>query len=94
MNKAVVAKQYDLILVIGKDTAQAHSLWKLVRDKYPKEVRVKFLSRNAYMLDELNPMTMKMQIVLVGEYWLNPIYESRPIRQLLKMDVDVVKEKS
>lgn len=93
MNKAVAAKQYDLILVIGKDTAQAHSLWKLVRDKYPKEVRVKFVSRNEYMLDGLNPITRKILIVLVGEYWLNPIYESRPIRQFMELGADVVEEK-
>ncbi|MFD3261868.1 hypothetical protein ACE3MQ_25030 [Paenibacillus lentus] len=94
MNKAEVAKRYDLILVIGRNSTEARSLWKLVKAKYPREARVKFVSRNEYMLDGLNPMTMKMQIVLVGGYWLNPIYESRSIRQLLKMGVDVVKEKS
>lgn len=83
--------RYDTILVIGKNSAQAQFLWRYVRDKYPKEARVKFVSRNEYTLDGLD--ARKMLIVLVGEYWLNPISESSHIQYFKKLGADVVEEK-
>lgn len=84
-------KPYDTILVIGKNSAQAQFLWRYVRDKYPKDARVKFVSRNEYALDGLD--ARKMLIVLVGEHWLNPISESRHIQYFKKLGAEVVEEK-
>jgi len=90
-NPEPAERQYDTILVIAKNSAQAQFLWRSVRDKYPKEARVKYVSRNEYMLDGLN--ASKMLIVLVGEYWLNPAFESSSIQWFKQRGADVVEEK-
>lgn len=81
-----------LILVVGKDITQARDLWKDLglRDKYPREARVKYVSRNPFMLDGLNPDGML--IVLIGQHWLNPIMESSVMKQYMKFGATVVKE--
>ncbi|PAD73896.1 hypothetical protein [Paenibacillus campinasensis] len=84
-------KPYDTILVIGKDSAQAQFLWRYVREKYPKDARVKFVSRNEYTLYGLD--ASKMLIVLVGEYWLNPVLESSPIQWFKRLGAKVAVEK-
>ncbi|OMD85602.1 hypothetical protein BSK49_18985 [Paenibacillus odorifer] len=81
-----------LILVVGKDVTQARDLWKDLglRDKYPSEARVKYVSRNPFMLDGLNPDGML--IVLIGQHWLNPIMESSVMNHYMKFGATVVKE--
>ncbi|ETT46287.1 hypothetical protein BSK66_25580 [Paenibacillus odorifer] len=81
-----------LILVVGKDVTQAHDLWKGLglREKYPSEARVKYVSRNSSMLDGHDPFSML--IILVGQYWLNPIMESSVINHYMKFGATVVKE--
>lgn len=88
--KANIAAPPKLILVVGRDTSQARDLWKRVRDKYPREARVKYVSRNPFMLDGLNPDGML--IVLVGEYRLNPIMESWSMRYFMDNGAVVVEE--
>ncbi|OMD20669.1 hypothetical protein NSS98_25420 [Paenibacillus sp. FSL E2-0274] len=81
-----------LILVVGRDVTQARDLWKDLglRDKYPREARVKYVSRHSFMLDGLN--SDGMVIVLVGGYWLNPIMESWSMRWFMNNGAIVVKE--
>ncbi|AZS16464.1 hypothetical protein [Paenibacillus lutimineralis] len=82
-------KRYDTILVVGKDIGQAKFLWRIIRDKYPKESRVKFIDKD-WQLDGLCPWTML--IIFVGEYWLNPTHESRVLRMYQQRGADVVYE--
>lgn len=84
-------KQYDCIMVIGKDYTQAHFLWRFIRHKYSG--KVKFVSRNEYILDGYSPFVMKMLIVFVGEHWLNPMAEHPRIRQFIAEGADVINEK-
>jgi hypothetical protein len=81
-----------LILVVGKDVTQARDLWKDLglRDKYPREARVKYVSQNPFMLDGLNPDGML--IILIGQHWLNPIMESWSMRFFMNNGAIVVKE--
>ncbi|WP_342477794.1 hypothetical protein NYE24_00615 [Paenibacillus sp. FSL H7-0350] len=78
------------ILVVGKDVTQARNLWKDLglRDKYPREAKVKYVSRNPFILDGLNPA--EMLIVLVGQHWLNPIMESSVMQHYMKRGATVV----
>lgn len=80
-----------LILVVGKDVTQARDLWKDLglRDKYPREARVKYVSRNPYMLDGLNPAGML--IVLLGQHEQNPIMESSVMNQFIKLGATVAR---
>jgi hypothetical protein len=89
VNKATTPK---LILVVGKDITQARDLWKDLglEDKYPREVRVKYVSRNHFMLDGLKPDGM--MIILVGEYWINPIIKSSVMNHYMEHGAIVVKE--
>ena len=86
-----IASPPRLILVVGKDITQARDIWKdsSLRDKYPREVRVKYVSRNPFMLDGLNPDGML--IVLVGQHWLNPIMESWRMRFFMNNGATVAK---
>lgn len=81
-----------LILVVGKDVTQARDLWKDLglRDKYSREARVKYVSRNQYMLDGHDPFSTL--IILVGQYWLNPIMDSSVMKHYLKFGVTVVEQ--
>lgn len=80
-----------LILVVGKNVTQARDLWKDLglRDKYPREARVKYVSQNPFMLDGLNPDGIL--IILVGEHWLNPIMESSVMHHYLKRGATVAR---
>lgn len=83
-------KRCDLILVVGCNQRQSRDLWKGVRHKYPVPGRVKYMGRNEYQLDGLNPQGML--IVLVGTYWFNPIMDSRTMKLYLKHGATVVRE--
>lgn len=90
MNDAAV-KQYDHIFVIGKDYTQAQFLWRFIRHKYSG--KVKFVSRNGYILDGFSPFRMKMLIVFVGEHWLNPMAKYPRFLQFIAEGADVVEER-
>lgn len=84
-------KSRPIILVISKDKEQAKYFWRdFLRDKYPKEARVKFVSRNDYALDGLS--YENMTIIHVGEWWLNPAADRGAIQWYKKLGAKVVYE--
>ncbi|MBP1907092.1 hypothetical protein J2Z32_003757 [Paenibacillus turicensis] len=83
-------KQYSYILVIAKDWRQAAFLWGYVRDKYPKDARVRFVSRNEYMLDGL--CAWRMAIVFLGEYETNLMASHPRIKGFINLGADVFYE--
>ena len=90
-NTDVSAKEYDMILVIGSGQDQAKFLWDAFRHKYSG--RVRFLSRNEYMLDGYNPLTRKILIVLLDGHSFNPITKSKAFQYLVNNGAEVVEEK-
>ncbi|MFU1798187.1 hypothetical protein ACM1RC_30325 [Paenibacillus azoreducens] len=85
-------KRYDTILVVGKNQEQARSLWQDMKDKYKKTTWgfVKFAGRKERQLDGHRPFGML--IVLVGEYWLNPITNCETFQMFKRLGADVVEE--
>ncbi|RUT48614.1 hypothetical protein EJP82_01345 [Paenibacillus anaericanus] len=83
-------RRTELILVIGKNVEQAKFLWRLVRDKHPKDARVKFVGRNPTFLDGLNHEAML--IVLIGQWQLNPVATCSHVQWFEKLGARVIIE--
>lgn len=84
-------KPRPVILVIAKNAEQAQLLWRhRLRDRYPEDARVKFISRNQSAMDGLR--SEGMTIIYAGEWRLNPSADCSAIEWYKKLGAKVVYE--
>ncbi|MBU8726159.1 hypothetical protein [Bacillus pumilus] len=82
------SKQRTRTFIVGTNTCEARALWQDLKKKFPQYKYPHYVSRNAAMLDGVNPS--ETILILLPGYYRNPIINCYEFQWLKENAIEVI----